>query len=817
MSSNGKDYLKGALEKINKNENPPDKFHQIVKSDPLYKFLESSNQSAESNSGIAITGSKNAPKETPAKKIINPAINAALESKGKIIVKLDTNGLYLIGPSNKNLFVKKNNSKGKPTQKVNRSNPVPSANNTPVTAVSRAAQIAQNVAAQSQPGLKPANRAQALDRLAAVSAQGAMAPTRPAAEAEINRSNSEKFVLINEQGYKNLLGLINAQGVTPERKGFIKIEDKETQAQECTVKLLNLNNKIIVRLRPFRKELEKYYYIGPVSGFKEVEIDGEWPTEETPVNSYRPSGIARPAPLETKKGKLSLQERRNRGEFGQRPVTQKSSAVNIRAFGTFAGKSFAKTQKNKGQKTYTASPPLGGPPINSQARTAIEKQLAEISAFPAQDAVDKARAFFIKQGISLNNLVINRLLSQAYNTEQFSEPIEREGNREWMIQRLLAKPYEKIRNNELEKMTTAEATQKEKNRFSDRNPTIGEIKEAIKRENKTANAYVSEKEKAEAKENAAEETEEAQEAQKAAAKQEAIRFFKLEGINESKVKKLITLAEVTGSFKRPSPAVIAELKLSNSEKQARNNKQRENTLQEALADIIDESSDKWVEITDLGLKTAIRSNARENAGTDVTITINGKPIIGKKIEFKGRFKLPANRFVVSAFDNGINLFMGPTTAPPQVSTVNQVPSNPVPVSIVSPAPEQAKPASVNTQSTTERTNPLPSSTQIAVSTSIPVYTPIPVQNQTKIQVYRHPTGEVYNTAFHGSDYNYELLSSTGWYLPDDTNSTTTSYVVDDNGNTMQEYTLPEANLEGGTRRRRKHHRKSKKRITKKRR
>ena len=89
MSSNGKEYLKGALEKINKNENLPDKFHQIVKSEPLYKFLESSNQSAESNSGIAITGSKNAPKETPAKKIINPAINAALESKGKIIVKLE--------------------------------------------------------------------------------------------------------------------------------------------------------------------------------------------------------------------------------------------------------------------------------------------------------------------------------------------------------------------------------------------------------------------------------------------------------------------------------------------------------------------------------------------------------------------------------------------------------------------------------------------------------------------------------------------------------------------------------------------------------
>ena len=270
MSSNGKDYLKGALEKINKNENPPDKFHQIVKSEPLYKFLESSNQSVESNSGIAITGSKNAPKETPAKKIINPAINAALESKGKIIVKLDTNGLYLIGPSNKNLFVKKNNSKGKPTQKVNRSNPVPSANNTPSNAVLRAAQIVRNQDAQSRPGVKRVNRVEALNRLAAVSAQGTMAPTRPEAEAEIKRSNSEKFVLINEQGYKNLLGLINTQGVTPERKGFITIEGKETQAQECTVKLLNFNNKILVRLRPFRKELEKYYYIGAASGFKEV-------------------------------------------------------------------------------------------------------------------------------------------------------------------------------------------------------------------------------------------------------------------------------------------------------------------------------------------------------------------------------------------------------------------------------------------------------------------------------------------------------------------------------------------------------------------
>jgi hypothetical protein len=217
-----------------------------------------------------------------------------------------------------------------------------------------------------------------------------------------------------------------------------------------------------------------------------------------------------------------------------------------------------------------------------------------LSSDPGQDAVNKARAFFNKQGIALNNTLINRLLREAETSLEFKEPTERDGIRDWMIQKLLAKPYQKTLNNGLEKLVKnagADLKESQRKNFIDPLPTIGEIREAIRRENKTAPIYVTDFEKEQAsvaKEEAEEAAEATEEVKKAAAKQAAINFFTSKGINLGikEVKQAITRAEVMGSFKPPINSVVAELQLSNNEKKARNNKKIENTIKEELEDMI---------------------------------------------------------------------------------------------------------------------------------------------------------------------------------------------------------------------------------------
>jgi len=454
-----------------------------------------------------------------------------------------------------------------------------------------------------------------------------------AAKTEVNKPNSDgQFVQINEKSHNTLLFLLNKREYTPGLKGEININFKPREVQIAKIHNVGLtqNKKIVVFLRPNAGETKRYYFLGPASEF----VEKEW--NKVSLNSSRPLDTnSKPSQILSKKQRLAAAIARSSyvSETQGSPTKSNVNAKRRAALlGTYATRK--KAPLTPGNQKAVLSPLK----VNSAQQNRIEAELLTLNSNvatkvdPAQTALNTARKFFINSGFELTDPVINRYIRTTANSGKFTAPEDLDALRE--------------------------KSKKEKAERKGR----GQQEKVI--------PFRTENEKIEEAKAEADRVEEAQyntkEQKKQAAQEAAIKYFREKGLNveKSNVKEEIKNAFNSGEFIVPKESYLEELRLTNSEKEDRRRKQKNQSILDDMEEKINESKMTYVEIPNGALKEALKGNAtNQYSNIDVPVG-NGK---GKKFTLQRYSDLLKTRNIISIIDpkdGKPKMFIGPKVIPP---------------------------------------------------------------------------------------------------------------------------------------------------------